>query len=405
MTSLAATHTNVPVSDEDPFDDSILTDPYPFHERLRAAGPAVYLSRYDVYALGRYPEVRAALRDWQSFESGAGVGLINYRVQTPWQPPGALIEADPPRHDAPRVVLEKILGPRSLARLRSKWFTDAQNFVDAALATHGDEFDAAKELAQGFPLRVFPDAVGLPREGRENLLPYGDHAFNAFGPNNKRVAAGTTQIAERANWIDAQCQRDALTDDGFGAAIWSAADRGDIAERNAPLLIRALLVAGLDTTVHGLGAALYGLASFPEQWQALTRNSELAGTAFYEAVRWQSPIQTFFRTATRDVQVANVTVPEGRKILLFLGSANRDPDEWSVPEIFDLGRDPSGHVGFGAGIHQCVGQHVARLEAEALLAALTKRVATIEMSGQPVPHLNNTLRALESLPIRITRRK
>jgi cytochrome P450 len=92
-------------------------------------------------------------------------------------------------------------------------------------------------------------------------------------------------------------------------------------------------------------------------------------------VRWESPVQTFFRTATTDVGVGDVVIPEGRKILMFLAAANRDPRKWVDPDSFDLSRDPSGHVGFGMGIHQCVGQHVARLEAEALLTALPASTA------------------------------
>ena len=116
-------------------------------------------------------------------------------------------------------------------------------------------------------------------------------------------------------------------------------------------------------------------------------------------MRWESPVQTFFRIADTDVTVGGTVVPEGRKILMFLGSANRDPRRWDDPDRFDLDRDPSGHVGFGMGIHQCVGQHVARLEAEALLTALARRVETIELTDAPRRHHNNTMRGFESLPV------
>jgi len=119
-------------------------------------------------------------------------------------------------------------------------------------------------------------------------------------------------------------------------------------------------------------------------------------------VRWESPVQTFFRTATRDVRIGDVLIPEGQKILMFLGSANRDARRWDSPDRYDLSRDPSGHVGFGMGIHQCVGQHVARLEAEAILAALARRVVTIQLAAAPKRHHNNTLRAWESIPVEVT---
>jgi cytochrome P450 len=390
----------LPTSDVDPFSHEVLEDPLPMHAQLREAGPVVYLTRYDTYALARYTEVYDALVDWQEFQSAAGVGLSNFRYEKPWRPPSLLLEADPPRHDAPRRVLTTVLSPRALRRLREGWFADADDLVDQVLA-RGATFDAVPALAEAFPLRVFPDAVGIPKEGRENLLPYGDHLFNAFGPANDLVAKGAPRVAELSGWVNAQCARDVLTGDGFGARIWAASDRGEITSEQAPLVVRSLLSAGVDTTVHGLSAVLYAFASNPDQWARLREQPALARTAFDEAVRWESPVQTFFRTATTDVRVGDSVVPDGSKILMFLAAANRDPRRWADPDAFDLARDPSGHVGFGMGIHQCAGQHVARLESEALLTALARRVRTIELAGPTVRHHNNTLRAWGSIPVRV----
>ncbi|MEH0449668.1 cytochrome P450 [Streptomyces sp. B21-102] len=394
---------SLPVSDADPFAAEHLASPEPLHRTLREAGPVVHLSRYDVYAIARYREVRAALVDWQHFQSGAGVGLANFNHEKPWRPPSLLLEADPPQHDAPRSVLREILAPPALCRLRERWQEVADDLVDTVLAQQGDTFDAFTALAAAFPLRVFPDAVGLPPDGREHLLPYGNLAFNAFGPRNDLVAADGHRMAELSAWVNGRCRREVLDEHGFGARIWAAADRGDLTHEQAPLVVRSLLTAGVDTTVHGIAAVLYAFATHPDQWQQLRERPELARAAFDEAVRWQSPVQTFFRTATADVDVAGAVVPKGTKILMFLGSANRDPGRWDNPDRFDLTRDPSGHVGFGMGIHQCIGQHVARLEAEALLSALARRVERIDITGEPERHLNNTLRSWASLPVHVHR--
>lgn len=400
--STATEHAHLPTSDADPFGHEILEDPSGFHAELRAAGPVVHLDRYDVFALGRYEQVHAALVDWQGFGSGAGVGLSNFRTEEPWRPPSLLLEADPPRHDAPRRVLSTILGPRALRTLRERWAADADALVDEVLAEYGSTFDAVTHLAQTFPLRVFPDAVGIPRDGRENLLPYGDHLFNAFGPANDLVEKGLARVAELGAWTNARCAREVLTAQGFGADVWAAADRGDITPEQAPLIVRSLLSAGVDTTVHGLSAVLYAFASNPEQWRRLRSEPGLSRVAFDEAVRWESPVQTFFRTANRDIEIAGHSIPDGCKVLMFLASANRDPARWGADaDAFDLRRDPSGHVGFGMGIHQCVGQHVARLEAESLLGALARRVETIELDGPTRRHHNNTLRAWDSIPVRV----
>lgn len=261
-----------------------------------------------------------------------------------------------------------------------------------------------RRLAAEFPLRVFPDAVGLPREDREHLLPYGSFAFNAFGPHNELVVDGEAGIGEHSSaWVNSQCTRDSLGDNGFGAKIYAAADHCDITQRQAPLLVRSLLTAGVDTTVNGIAAVIYAFATNLDQWQRLRAAPALARTAFDEAVRWQSPVQTFFRTATADVDLGTTLVPKDHKILMFLGAANRDPRRWRDPDRFDLSRDPSGHVGFGMGIHQCIGQHVARLEAEALLTALVNRVENIELTGTARVRLNNTLRSWAELPVRMAR--
>ncbi len=163
--------------------------------------------------------------------------------------------------------------------------------------------------------------------------------------------------------------------------------------------MRSLLSAGLDTTVNGLGAAIYCLARFPDQMAKLRADPALARNAFEEAVRFESPVQTFFRTTTREVEIDGHTIAEGEKVLMFLGAANRDPRRWDEPDRYDITRKTSGHVGFGSGIHMCVGQLVARLEGEVVLAALARRGASIEINGPVKRRYNNTLRGLESLPI------
>lgn len=389
----------VPTLDTDPFSREVLEEPHAFHRELREAGPVVCLSTYDVHAVARYADVHAALVDWQRFISGAGVGLSDFRREKPWRPPSLLLEADPPRHDAPRATLSTVLSARALRRLREQWLIDAEVVVDDALAA--GELDGCVALAERFPLRVFPDAVGIPKRGRENLIPYGTFAFNAFGPHNELVEEGLPDIPRISAWVNEQCRREVLDDVGFGAQIWAASDRGDITPEQAPLIVRSLLTAGVDTTVNGLAAALHSLATNPDQFQRLREEPGLARVAFEEAVRLESPVQTFFRTALEPVTVDGVVIPEGQKILMFLGAANRDPRRWQDPDRYDLSRDPSGHVGFGMGIHQCAGQHVARLEAEALLTALARRVDKIELTGQPVRRHNNTLRAWRHLPLRL----
>ena len=189
--------------------------------------------------------------------------------------------------------------------------------------------------------------------------------------------------------------------EGFGTAIYAAADRGEIGAEEAPLLVKALLSAGVDTTVNGIGAALAAYAAHPGEWAKLHANPALARGAFEEAIRYESPVQTFFRTTSRPAELGGTPLPEGAKVLMFLAAANRDPRRWEAPDRFDTGRNAAGHVGFGAGIHMCVGQVLARMEGEAVLAALARRFARLEPAGPAVRRHNNTLRGLRALPLRL----
>ncbi len=400
---------------------------------MRDAGPVAYLPRYDLFAIARYAHVQAALTNWQDFSSARGVGLADFAREKPWRLPSLLLETDPPLHDRTRKLMDRVLSPAAIRALRADFTAAADALIDA-LVERGS-FDAVRDLAEAYPLTVFPDAVGMPRENRRFLLPYGNMVFNSFGPRNAFFEAALRDAAPVLEWVQAQSRREALAPAGFGAVIHAAVDTGEVARDEAEILARSLLTAGVDTTVNGLGAALYCLARFPAQFERLRADPSLARGAFEEAVRLESPVQTFFRTTVHDVAIGRdvgtggkaggdgmtsggmtgdgttegeetkgettkiETIGAGRKVLLFLGAANRDPRRWEQPDDYDITRRAAGHVGFGTGIHGCVGAVLARLEGEVVLTALARKVARIEIAGTPRRRYNNTLRGLASLPI------
>ena len=238
-------------------------------------------------------------------------------------------------------------------------------------------------------------------ENRHYLLPYGDMVFNSFGPANELFQASAKRAQEVFPWVEAEALRQHLKPGGFGMILYQCADAGEITEDEAHKLVRGMLTAGVDTTVNGIGAALYALLRYPKQWEKMRADpARLAKAAFEEAVRFESPVQTFFRTTTCATELGGVPLEEGRKILLFLGAANRDPRQWQDPDEYDIERKVLGHVGFGAGIHVCVGQLLARLEGEVVLQALARQVSRIELAGEPERRFNNTLRGLKRLPLR-----
>jgi cytochrome P450 len=342
--------------------------------------------------------VRDMLMDWGSFTSARGVGISDFAKEKPWRLPSLLLEADPPLHDRTRGLMDRVLSPAAIRGLREPFAAAAEALIDDLL-TRGS-FDAVRDLAEAYPLAVFPDAVGMPAENRRFLLPYGNMVFNSFGPANALFEAAVADAEPVLTWVQAQSRRDALSSTGFGAAIHAAADDACVSVAEAEVLVRSLLTAGVDTTVNGLCAAVLCLARFPSAFQQLRANPSLARAAFEEAVRLESPVQTFFRTTTRTVTIGEETIPEGRKVLMLLGAANRDPRRWERPDDYDITRRNAGHVGFGTGIHGCVGAVLARLEGELVLGALARKVGSIEIAGEPRRRYNNTLRGMASLPVR-----
>ena len=388
-----------PVSAADPFSHAFLHDPYPYHEELREAGPAVWLQQYGIWTMARHEQVRDALSDWQTYCSSAGVGLSDFRKEPPWRPPSIILEADPPLHTRTRAVLTRILAPAAIQMLRETFTREAESLI--AKLVEKREFDGIAELAEAYPLKVFPDAVGISDDGRENLLPYGSMVFNSFGPRNDLFNLAMANAGPVREWIMSKCSRAALASDGLGMQIFQAVEAGELSEEEAGMLVRSFLSAGIDTTVYGLGNALYCFARHPEQWTLLRNNPKLIRGAFEEVLRFEAPVQTFFRTTTRPVDVGSVRLDQGEKVLLFLAAANRDPRRWDRPDTFDVSRRAAGHMTFGTGIHGCVGQAVARLETEAILTALASRVASFELIGEPRRRLNNTLRGFDTLPLRV----
>lgn len=399
VTTSTTPNDSVPILTEDPFSAEILENPLPFQRRLLEAGPVAYLSHYDVYAIGRYDELRAALSNWQHLISGEGVGL-----NPPWRPSNGLLETDPPRHDAPREVLAGIMSARVLRAMSEECLRQAASLVDSLIAGGASDsqiqVDGYKDIAKVFPVNFFAEAAGI--NGKENLLPYANHVFNSGGPRNQLLIDGEAGAAALSDWANQACERESLKKEGFGPDIWAAADQGDIMHDQAALLTRSLVSAGVDTTVYGLSALLYGLATNPDQWDALRDNPGLARVAFDEALRWESPVQLIFRKTSTEVTVGETTIAAGQRVLICFAAANRDPRRWENPDKFDLARDPSGHLAFGMGVHQCVGQHAARLQAESLLQVLLERVESIELAAPVERHLNNTLRGWASMPLTFT---
>ncbi len=389
----------VPVITFDPYSDEVMSNPYPYYQELREAGPIVWMQKYGTYAVGSYGSVIRVLTDHESFCSSAGVGLTNFHTETPWRKPSIILEVDPPEHSRTRKVFSRILSPRSLNKLRERFEQEAHAMVSRLVSR--EVCDGVRDLAEAYPLKVFADAVGLPPDGREHLLPYGDMVFNAFGPQNDRFRECLARLGPSIAWITEVCQRENLSKGSFGAELYAAADAGEITHEEAGMLVRTMLSAGLDTTIFTLGNALVCFARHPHQWAIVRDNPAIARQAIEEVLRYDSTFHSYYRTATRPVTLDGVQLDKNQKILVLIASANRDSSHWSSADTFDVRRKPAANLAFGTGIHGCAGQMIARLEAEIVLKALASQVERLEALGEPELHFNNTVRGYSSLPLRL----
>ncbi|WP_255200108.1 MULTISPECIES: cytochrome P450 [unclassified Sulfitobacter] len=388
----------VPVWDVDPYSVEILRDPEPYYAELRAKGPVVYIPKYSVLAVGRYPETKEIFSDWERFVSSRGVGLDDFAHGQSWRPNSIILEVDPPEHTAVRKVMIRAMSPKVAAGYKQMFFDEAARLINDLLTRDG--FDAVGDFAEVFPTNVFPKAVGMTDVNKRHLVDYGAMVFNSLGPDNDIRKATMVKAAEIIPWINAACARDRLTGDGMGGILYAAADAGDITHDEAGLLVRSFLSAGVDTTVSSIGNALVCLAQHPAEFEKLKADPSLARPCFEEVLRYTSPVHTFCRTAKADTQVSGVDIAEHSKVLCVLGSANMDPDKWDSPQEFRINRKPAGHLAFGVGVHGCVGQNIARAEMEAVLTTLAQKVDRIELLEQPVWRPNNAMHALDRMMVR-----
>jgi cytochrome P450 len=368
-------------------------------ERLRPLqdlAPAVFVPEHDFWVLTRYDDVRAAAADWETFSSAQGVALLD-EFNAPVI--GGLVATDPPEHDAIRAVLSAHTSPRAIASLQQDVARQVDAIVDDLL--RATSFDGVTELAQRVPLRIVGDLLGLPEEGRDRLIPGADAINMTFGPLTPRLQQHLPIVGSYFHWIASVFNRETLRPGSWGAAILDAVDDGRLSAKLGLDQLNAFMVAGFDTTANAVAAMLRLFAEQPRAWAALQDDPSLARPVFEETLRMWSPIKGFFRVTTRDVQLGDVVLPAGTRVLLHFAAANRDERHYPDPDTFDVARNPVDHLSFGYGVHGCLGQALARLEARSVIDALLRWVDRFELAGEPVVRDHPVINGLGALPLRV----
>lgn len=387
----------IPEFDTDIFSRESVIHANAVDDRLREFAPVVKLPGEDVVMLARFEHVAAGLKDWRSFSS----------TSRPWHDPKSvrpelLLTDDPPKHTGVRAVVSNALSPAALNRMAEAFRADARAILAQLRAREGEVVDAVADITQAFVYKVLPDLIGLPQEGREHMSAFGNMVWATMGPMNELFHETMRDTGgEVLDWAGRCCKRENLAAGSLGMAMYEAADRGEVTPAEAELLVGILLSAAADTTVITLANTLRAFSEFPEEFQRVKADPSLTKAAFEESLRWDSPSRMAGRITMRDIEVGDYVIPKGTRCGLMFAAANRDPRRWQEPYRFDVKRANAGHLGFGFGVHACVGRVLALLEAEALLGAVAETVARIEPAGRPEPWMTTVGHGPAKLPVRL----
>lgn len=382
----------VPEYDVDFYSDDFIRDPHSHYAEMRALGPVVYLPRLDNYALTQHAVVQNALRDHKRFSSAKGVAGDSFGSD---HLQGNTVASDPPRHTTLRQAMAPPLLPGALEEIRPEVERVAANLIEGLIER--DVFDAIEDLSRHLPLKIVTEMVGLPDFGQGNMLKWAGAAFDVLGAQNERGKRGLEAITEMREFISGKVTPDTLKQGSWTHRVLELVEKGQLEAELAPFAIRDYINPSLDTTISATGQLIWQLSQNPDQWDKVRNNPDLSGNAVNEAVRLGTPIRCFSRRTTEIIDIDGVEIPMDARVMMLYASANRDERVFKNPNQFDVTRNPKHHLGFGSGIHMCIGMHLAQLEMISLLKAMIPRVARISVGKSQIA-LNNTIAAFATLP-------
>jgi cytochrome P450 len=335
---------------------------------LRDLGPAVWMPRYEVYAVARFADVKGTLENAATFISGEGIEM-NPKLNEVMR--GGIIAADGEKHASMRAIVSAPLAAEAMRALRDTIAEVAERAVDKIVVKK--HFDGVSELARHLPLMVISKLVGLPEAGRERMLDWASASFDVLGPLGPRFFAAAPVNQEMLNYVITEAVPGKLDPGSWGDAVYAAAARGEVALEDCPRYLATYIAPSLDTTIFGMTNALWLFAQDPEQWDAVRENPALMGNAISEVLRLESPVHDFTRKSVCDADVGGTELLSGSWVLLCYGAANRDERVWTDSEVFDVRCDNAKkQLAFGHGPHECVGTPLAPLEMHTLFSALAK---------------------------------
>jgi cytochrome P450 len=395
----------------DPSDAGFIADPYEALNDLREATPIFWNPRSEQWTLTRFADVQETLRDrrlgraYTHRYSHAEVGRpepearwASFHQHEQW----SLLCLEPPDHTRIRRLVAKVFTPKAVAALRPVIEGFSSELLDVC-ASMG-RFELLSDYAQPYSVAVICSMLGVPRSDTQLLLDW-SHAivkmYELTTTDAVREAANTA-AAEYIDYTKALiADKRHSPDDLLVSALVAVEDEGDVlTEDEIVSTTMVLLEAGHEATVNTLGNGMRAMMLHRDQWERVVSGEVPAKVAVEEMLRWDSPLQLFERWVLEtDVEIAGQPLRVGEEIAMLFGAAERDPRRFVDPDRFDVGRGDTAHIGFGGGIHFCVGAPLARQEIEVSLAGLVSRFPDLELVAEPEYHPNFVIRGLTSLPL------
>ena len=389
-------------------DDTFIENPYPALAELRKIGKPVWHEGAQMFLAATYADANAVLRN-------RSLGRI-FKAREPegdwntfnWLHSDSLLDSEPPKHTRLRSLLVKAFNKNKIDSLRPDVVRLTESLlqgIQVKIESEG-EFDVIADFAEPLPVKVIAALLGFPDEDEHLLRPWSQAIVKMYelDPSEQTQAEAQRASQEFADYVRGLMEARKVKP-GTDLISDLAAVEEDGQKLNAQELIATcvlLLNAGHEASVNGFGNGLVAAMQRPDQLQILSeRPFEVAATAVDEFLRFDAPLHLFERTATADVEIGGVLVREGQKIASLLGSANRDEAVFANPTDMDITRDPNPHIGFGAGIHFCIGAPLARMEMTTSLPALFERYPTLELAAEPIRRPGFVLRGYESVRLRV----
>lgn len=384
-----------------PYDYAVHEDPYPLYARLRDEKPLYRNDELDFWALSRHADVAKAFRDFATFSNRNGVSL----EPSAWGPSAhrtmSFLALDPPKHTRMRALVSKGFTPRRVEQLSTDIKALTRRYLDEALS--GDECDWVADFAGRLPMDVISQMIGVPEADRTevrrlaDLVVHREEGVHDVPPTG--MEAALTLVVYYQDLV--ADKREHPGDDLTSALIDVETDGDRLTDKELIAFLFLMVVAGNETTTKLLANALYWGSRNPGQLRKPFADPGRVDDWVDETLRYDTSSQMIGRTVAKDVELHGATVKTGERVLLLVGSANRDPRAFDRADEYDLDRDTSQLVSFGGGRHFCLGANLARLEARIALTELTRRIKTFEVDEANARRVHSiNVRGFASLPVR-----